>query len=186
VPFDVENELLKINQCILYLKSLVELKEKACAVDCTDLVLLQLAAKDQLIALSLSEMVPLDTLESFQKRCSNKEFFECLVLEIKRHGSNMQRILSRHKRIKVDALNTKLDHLKLDYTVNSNEILRVEKVLQVLLDDDLRERMLEYKIFECLNAEKATPLLVSLAKRSGKRDSLENIKNKDGMEFDNS
>jgi hypothetical protein len=125
-------------------------------------------------------------LEGLQKRCSNKEFLECLVLEIKRHGSKMQRVLSRHKRIKVEALNKKLENLKIDYTANGNEILKVEKVLQVFLDTDLRERMLEYKIFECLNAEKATPLLVSLAKKSGKGDSLDNIKNNDGVVFDNS
>jgi hypothetical protein len=95
----------------------------------------------------------------------------------------MQRILTRQKKLKINRLNTRLDSLKTNYVLNSAEICVVEKELKIFLDNDLRDRMRDMKVFECLNAEKATPLLVSLGKKTGNQDSLDIIKGVDGSAF---
>jgi hypothetical protein len=77
----------------------------------------------------------------------------------------MQRILAKHKKIKIEKMNDKLNTLKTDYIFNSAEICQVENKLNIFLDTDLRERVKDFKILECLNREKITPLLVSLAKK---------------------
>ncbi len=49
----------------------------------------------------------------------------------------------------------------------------------------LRDKVKDVKIFECLNAEKATPLLMNLAKKTGNGDSLSNICDNNGSHFIN-
>ncbi len=83
----------------------------------------------------------------------------------------------------MENLTEKLKSLKSDYTKNSNEIFELENKLRIILDCDLREKAREIKLLECLQAEKATPLLVDLAKRPTSRDGLENIKDDAGGVF---
>jgi hypothetical protein len=49
----------------------------------------------------------------------------------------------------------------------------------------LRDKVKDVKIFECLNAEKATPLLLNLAKKTGSGDNLNNICDNNGSNFVN-
>jgi hypothetical protein len=116
-------------------------------------------------------MVPLELLSGLDKRCNSREFFIALTTEIKKQASKTQRILARHKKIRINRLEDRLEFLKKDYNTNSGIVAEVESEIKLIWDCDLRDRIRDIKIFECLNAEKATPLLVSLSKKSQKRQS---------------
>ncbi len=177
-------EMGKINVCINTLKLYTKSLEKTSTASPSEFDILESAALDQRLSMLFDDMAPLSTLESLVKRCSHREFFEAMVKEIRSYGSKTQRILFRNKKLKTENLTEKLKSLKLNYAGNSNEIFELENRLRIIMDCDLRERAREIKLLECLHAEKATPLLVDLAKRPTSSDSLENIKDDAGGVFD--
>ncbi len=77
----------------------------------------------------------------------------------------MQKTLHRIKRLGTKTLELRLDNLKKDYVVNAEEICNIENQLKLARECELRERTSDMKVFEYLNAEKVTPLLLDLAKR---------------------
>jgi hypothetical protein len=158
--------------------------EKISVSSPSDFDLLSSAASEQRVKMLLEAMAPISLLETCEKRCSHTHFFGIFVKEIKTHASKCQRILARNKKIKIDDLTGKLSALKLDYGKNSVDILDLEHKLRIIADCDLREKAKDIKILECLQAEKATPLLVDLAKRPSSRDGLENIRDDDGLVFE--
>jgi hypothetical protein len=60
-----------------------------------------------------------------------------------------------------------LNELKLNYEVNANEIFRLENLLNELVQKNVQAKVRSMKIFECLNAEKPTPMFLNLAKKIG-------------------
>jgi hypothetical protein len=76
-----------------------------------------------------------------------------------------------------------LNELKLNYEENANEILNVENLLNDLVHRNIQAKVKSMKIFECLNAEKPTPLFLNLAKKTKNNQKLENIKKPDGTPF---
>ncbi len=59
-----------------------------------------------------------------------------------------------------------MDALKINYSQNANIITEIENKLKIKKDLLLRDKLKDIKIFECLNAEKATPLLLNIAKKN--------------------
>jgi hypothetical protein len=72
---------------------------------------------------------------------------------------------------------TRLNELKLDYDLNAEQIYNVESELLGIIDKDIMEK---FKIFECLNAEKPTPLFMSLASCRSTAKKLSAINKDDG------
>jgi hypothetical protein len=72
----------------------------------------------------------------------------------------------------------------LDFTANAGEILRSERELNNIVEQDLRKEILKMKHFESLNNEKITPYFLSLAKRPQNSESLSDINNVDGTPFE--
>jgi hypothetical protein len=62
----------------------------------------------------------------------------------------------------------------------------VRERVKVIRDNDLRDRLRDHKIFEHLNAERATPLLLNLAKKKGNAETLDVITDDHGLAFNNS
>ncbi len=62
-------------------------------------------------------------------------------------------------------------------------ISELENILKLERDSKLKEKLKDIKIFECLNAETATPLLLDLAKKTSSLDSVTNIRDSDGKDF---
>jgi hypothetical protein len=180
------SEMDKVNECLNEVKIYTKLLEKisVSVASPSDLDLLSSAASEQRVKMLLEEMAPISLLEACEKRCSHTHFFGIFAKEIKTHASKCQRILARNKKIKIDNLTEKLSALKLDYGNNSDVIFDLENKLRVIADCDLREKAKDIKILECLQAEKATPLLVDLAKRPTSRDGLENIRDDNGLVFE--
>jgi hypothetical protein len=87
----------------------------------------------------------------------------------------MQKTFHRLKCIDTKTLETRLEGLKEDYGANAEEIGSIENQLKLIRECELRERTRDMKVFECLNAEKVTPVLLDLAKRGTGDDRLDNI-----------
>jgi hypothetical protein len=62
-------------------------------------------------------------------------------------------------------LDKRISTLKENFNANSGEILRLERELNNLIEQDLLEDILKMKHFDSLNNEKITPYFLSLAKR---------------------
>jgi hypothetical protein len=130
-------------------------------------------------------MSPITTLEQANKNCSVSEFFVALTDEVRNAGSRTQKFLGKVGRIEDIALGKQLEILKADYSKNAIHIAEIENRLKIKKDIILREKVKDVKIFECLNAEKATPLLLNLAKKTGSGDSISNICDTNGTPFIN-
>jgi hypothetical protein len=61
----------------------------------------------------------------------------------------------------------------------------LENRLTELVQKNVQSKVKTMKIFECLNAEKPTPMFLNLAKKTKSNQKLENIKNSDGTPFSN-
>ncbi len=186
---DIKNgELPKVANAIKHLSDIIKKKEKrACksgAVD--DLLDLQIAGVEQELDICMQEMVPLDFLYSLEKRCSSAVFFENLVTETKKRVYKMQKTLHRLKCIHTKTLESRLEELKKDYGINAEEIGSIENQIKIARDCELRDRTRDMKVFECLNAEKVTPVLLDLAKRGTGDDRLDNIRQDNRMDFETS
>jgi exonuclease III len=177
-------EKARIDALIVRFKQYVALLERVAATDLCALATLELEATEAEIRLQLDDMMPLEILSNLTKRCNGVEFFVALTAEIKKNASKTQRILARHKNLRISRLSETLNQLKTDYIGNSMSIARIEAEIKLIRDCDLRDRIKDIKIFECLNAEKATPLMVSLAKKEQTKDSLDCITDGNGNEFE--
>ena len=62
-------------------------------------------------------------------------------------------------------------------------IFDLEQDLGRIIDNELKDRMMDLKVFDCLHAEKATSHFLNLAKKTSKGESLEKIRKPDGTEF---
>jgi hypothetical protein len=67
--------------------------------------------------------------------------------------------------------------------VNSQQILREERLLSNLVETDLKRDLENYRKFETLNDEKITPYFMSLVKNSSRGESPTLIKNENGLDF---
>ncbi len=76
-----------------------------------------------------------------------------------------------------------LNELKANYEENANEILTLENILNEIVHKNVQAKVKSMKIFECLNAEKPTPMFLNLAKKTKSNQKLENIKKSDGTPF---
>ncbi len=173
----------KVDACLILLRELVSKLENKAINNPSELLALEIAGIEQQICSDIDDMLPLNILENIKKSCNDVLFFESLTIEVKKYGSKMQRVLSRHKNLWRDSICANLKALKNDYSNNCEQIKTLENVLKTQSDIDLRERLKDIKIFECLNAEKATPLLVSLGKNKNNPETLENIRDPEGRDF---
>jgi hypothetical protein len=69
------------------------------------------------------------------------------------------------KNAKKSKLEKQIKALKSNFNNNIGKILQVERVLNRVVDDEMREEVLKMRKFEQLNNEKITPYFLSLAKK---------------------
>jgi hypothetical protein len=144
---------------------------------------LMVAAHERDLQSKLDDMTPISELEQLVKNCSDTEFFVALTEEVRTAGAKTQKFLGKLGKTEENALRGKLDTLTANYCQNANEIAVIENRLKIKKDLLLRDKLKDIKIFECLNAEKATPLLLNIAKKTWGDDSLSGIKCDDGADF---
>jgi exonuclease III len=176
-------EMDKVRGAILNIKGLGNAMERRAMMGDTIEMDLDIAAKEQDIKLRIEDMIPLDVLEQAPKNCNENTFFVALTTEIRLAGAKTQKFLGRLTTISENTISKKLELLKVNFDLNYKQISELENKLKLDRDIRLREKLKDYKIFETLNAEKASPLLLDLAKKSSSLDSLTNIRDDQGGDF---
>jgi hypothetical protein len=132
----------------------------------------------------LSELPSVEFLENCELSCERDIFLEILIMGIKNSSLSHQHNFFKIKNAKKLSLDKKINRMKLDFNANAGEILRTERELNNIVEQDLREEILKMKHFESLNNEKITPYFLSLAKRPQNSESLSDINNVDGIPFE--
>jgi hypothetical protein len=82
-------------------------------------------------------------------------------------------------------LESKIKSLKKNFQNNVAEILRTERDLNKVVDDEMREEVLRMRNFEHLNNEKITPYFLSLAKKPQNSENLLDVCDVNGEPFEN-
>ena len=123
--------------------------------------------------------------ENLSLQCDDDTFFETLSICLKNETLSFQSAFYSQKNRQKKVLCNEIKALKENYTVNSDEIFRLENRLSTITDIELKEELASEKGFERLNEEKITPYFLKLAKTPAGSESLTEIKNDDGTEFDN-
>jgi len=79
----------------------------------------------------------------------------------------------------------KLKNLKTNYILNSREINDTERLLDNLVEAELKDEILANKKFEVLNDENMTTHFASIAKVGGSDDKISDIRDENGNDFQN-
>jgi hypothetical protein len=106
-------------------------------------------------------------------------------MSVKNSSLGHQHNFFQIKNAKKAYLDKRISNLKNNFNANSGEILRLERELNNLIEQDLLEDILKMKHFESLNNEKITPYFLSLAKRPHNSESLGDVNRDDGTPFEN-
>ncbi len=117
-------------------------------------------------------------------RCSHSRFFEVLVEQTKNAGMKAQKKLAYNEKVRKDELKKQIETLKANYGENQEQIFKLERLLGLIIENEIREKLLEMKSFECLHAEKATAHFLNIAKKTANSPSLDSMKNVYGTIFD--
>jgi exonuclease III len=136
-------------------------------------------------ATAIAETLP--ALEYFEKipvTVDPDVFFEGLILSVKNEILTKQSAIFKLKNHRKKVLRERIWYLKADYKNNFDEIHRQERLLNNIIEQDLRKELENYKIFERVNQEKITPYFMSLVRNDSKQNlDLNTIKNSDGSDF---
>jgi exonuclease III len=145
---------------------------------------LDLAAKNTEIRIQRDSMWDIDVLTRLELVPSDEYFLESLLSCVKGSLIGYQTWFKRMETAKKSKLIKDLNELKLNYEENANEILTLENTLNEIVHRNVQAKVKTMKIFECLNAEKPTPMFLNLAKKTKSNQKLENIKKPDGTAFE--
>jgi exonuclease III len=180
------SELHRISDCSNITKRLIKLMEKRATqgADVCQNLNIQISGLETDAFLQIEDMYPLNDLYKLDRRCSGVEFFEALTRETRDACARIQKTLTRFRKLFVGTIENKLSVLKDNFLINTTQIGQLENIFKNHNDMVLRERTLDMKIFECLHAEKVSPLLLNLAKKGHGSDKLSNIKNDGGKDFE--
>jgi exonuclease III len=123
-----------------------------------------------------------DQLNILVLDCEPDLFLDVLVNNIRNEIISFQSWAHKANNIKKSSLIKTLDSLKQDYLANGAEIADLESSLNELVDNELKNKIKNMKLFEGLNSEKPSAMFLSIAKKRnvGK---LSGIKNNDNSPF---
>jgi hypothetical protein len=110
--------------------------------------------------------VPAYCTRIIAKNCSNEEFFLGFIENIKVEVGKAQNKLKMYTGIQSKEISLSLERLKKDYDVNFDEIFALEEKLKKIGDQELRDSLMDLKIFEHASNEKPTAHFLNLAKKS--------------------
>jgi hypothetical protein len=102
---------------------------------------------------------------------------------VKGNVISFQQWVRKNENATKSRLVNRLNTLKSDYAANWEEIIGLEDQLTSIIDKELFEKAKTMKIFECINAEKPTPLFMSLARCRSTSKKLAAIKMDDGTPY---
>jgi hypothetical protein len=144
---------------------------------------LELAAKNTEIRIQRDSMWDIQVLTNLILVPSDEFFLESLLSSVKGHLIAYQTWYKKTEHAQRNILVKTLNELKVNYEENANEIYTLESRLNELVQKNVLAKAKTMKIFECLNAEKPTPMFLNLAKKTKTNQKLENVKKPDGTPF---
>ncbi len=133
---------------------------------------------------NIEQLPTVDTLQNYGLSCECDVFLEIFIMAIKNSSLAHQHDFFKIKNAKKNKLEKQIKALKLNFQNNVGEILRVERDLNKVVDDDMREEVLKMRKFEQLNNEKINPYFLSLAKKPNKSESLLDLCKDNGEPFE--
>ncbi len=110
-------------------------------------------------------------------------FFEKYIFEIRKTAIWAQGKLFSISRTSIKAKESALEILRRNYEQNFENIFRLEKDIEKVRERDLKVKLKNLKIFECLNAEKASPHFLNIAKKTCSEATPNDIKDENGNDF---
>jgi hypothetical protein len=115
---------------------------------------------------NLDLLPSLEVLQTLNLTCSRDTFLEILIMAIKSSSLAHQHDFFKIKNATRNFLENKIKTLKRDFQRNTAEILRTERDLNKVVDDEMRDEVLRLRNFEHLSNEKIPPYFLSLAKKT--------------------
>jgi hypothetical protein len=133
---------------------------------------------------NLNTLPSIELLQNFELSCPHDTFLEILIIAVKTSSLAHQHDYFKIRNAKRKFLEKKIINLKKEFNANAGEILRFERDLNKVTEDEMREEVLKMQDFEKLNNEKITPYFLSLAKRPHNPESLCDVNRDDGTQFE--
>ena len=93
-------------------------------------------------------MLPLETIMSLTKNCSNSRFFEVLSEQTRNAGIKAQKKLASLHKKGVSILENRIETVNENFDANFGLSWEFEKELAVLPDSEVRDKLMNLKIFE--------------------------------------
>jgi hypothetical protein len=115
--------------------------------------------------------------------CDADVFLEVLMSNVRNTIISFQTWIKNAKNYAKNMLLKKINDEKSKSESNWDSIFELEKQLDMIVDNDLSERISQVKLYECLHAEKPSPIFLQLLKKKGE-DDLESICDDAGNRFD--
>jgi hypothetical protein len=134
---------------------------------------------------NLNEIVrsQIPLLENLQLTTDGDVFLEVLLSNVKGNVISFQQWVKKTENTLKSRLVNRLNELKLDFNNNQDTIYETENELLMILDKEVSEKAKTIKIFECLNAEKPTPIFMNLARCRNTSKRLSAICKDDGTAY---
>jgi exonuclease III len=131
----------------------------------------------------LINSININALELIPLSCSDLILMETLLLNLKNEVTSHQKFMRKVRDLKKLELIKKIRNLKANYTGNIPEINDAERMLDNIIDAEIRSELERYRTYDILNTEKMCPRFLTLAKAKKNSASLDNIKDDDGQPF---
>jgi len=122
-----------------------------------------------------ADLPGIEFFENLSLSCTEENFFEVIVMQIKSNVLSFQDRFFKLRRAKVNYLSGQIKALKRDFDANRILILEKERALSNIIETNLREELEKNKRFDRLNNEKITPYFLKIARGGNKENTLHEI-----------
>jgi len=100
-------------------------------------------------------------------------FFQTLANCIRNNVLSHQATIYKLRKENKSRLNKRILELKKNFDINNMEILRNERILSSVIEQELKDELLHYGGYELLNNEKITSHFMNLVKIARSTDSID-------------
>jgi exonuclease III len=123
------------------------------------------------------------TFSQLELSCEHDSFLEVLLSNVKGSVISFQTWVKKKDNVRKNMLIKKIHSLKSNYAINAEEISLNENLLNEIINKEVVAKVKSMKIFECLNAEKPTPMFLNLARVSNSDKKLASVCDPGGLPF---
>jgi len=148
------------------------------------LISLELAAKNTEITILKNSLLSFEIIEQLKIIPSADIFLETLLSNVKGNVISFQQWIKKTENSRKAKIVNKIREIRTNPDPDFERIGTLENELLDITDKEIREKVKSMKIFECLNAEKPTPLFMSLARCRSSSKKLSALKKPDGTEYE--